>query len=58
MRKRTAGIYALLLLLLSGAVWRIYTLARAGATPASEQQAHMTVTVAQGRAAIYEAGQP
>lgn len=54
MRKRTAGIYVLLLLLLSGAVWRIYTLARAGATPASEQQAHMTVTVAQGRATLYD----
>ena len=54
MRKRTAGIYVLLLFLLSGVVWRIYTLAKAGATTASEQQAHLTVTVAQGRATIYD----
>ena len=54
MRKRTAGIYVLLLFLLSGVVWRIYTLANAGATTASEQQAHLAVTVAQGRATIYD----
>ena len=54
MRKRTTAVFFLLLLLMSGVVWRLYDLTREGATQAAEQQSTATVTVASGRAAIYD----
>ena len=54
MRKRTTVIFVVLLLLLSGVVWRIYMLTEEGAAPAAEQQSTLSVTVARGRAGIYD----
>ncbi len=54
MHKRTAIVFAMLMLVMTGIVWRLYDLATTDHSQAAEQQSFATLTVAKGRGNIYD----
>ena len=54
MHKRTAIVFAALMLVMTGIVWRLYDLATTNPSQVTEQQSFATVTVAKGRGNIYD----
>jgi len=54
MHKRTVIVFAALLLVLTGIVWRLYDLAMTDHSQVTEQQSLATVTVSKGRGNIYD----